>query len=133
MTFHWHDAHAQARKLTDRIADAVAAVACSFNAFLVAAMVVIVWGATGPHYGYSDTWQLIINTGTTIVTFLMAFLIGANQIRQAERDRLHAEADYQVNLAAESRIEALQVQIARLEIEKMDHIISLLEARNEAL
>jgi len=43
--------------------------------FLLAAAVVVVWGITGPIFGYSDTWQLIINTGTTIVTFLMVFLI----------------------------------------------------------
>jgi low affinity Fe/Cu permease len=70
-----------------RVADAVAAIACSFEAFLCACVVVVLWAATGPHFGYSDTWQLIINTGTTIVTFLMAFLIGANQMRQADRDR----------------------------------------------
>jgi low affinity Fe/Cu permease len=44
-------------------------------AFLVAALVIVAWLATGPFVGYSDTWQLIINTGTTIVTFLMVFLV----------------------------------------------------------
>jgi len=69
------------------MADGVAQIACSFEAFLVACVVVVIWAATGPHFDYSDTWQLIINTGTTIITFLMAFLIGANQMRQADRDR----------------------------------------------
>lgn len=50
-------------------------------AFLIALLVVIVWGATGPIFGYSDTWQLVINTGTTIVTFLMVFLIQNTQNR----------------------------------------------------
>src|SRR6185437_15646052 len=50
-------------------------------AFLMAVMVVIVWGATGPIFAYSDTWQLVINTGTTIVTFLMVFLIQNTQNR----------------------------------------------------
>ncbi len=45
------------------------------SAFVLAALVVVVWAVTGPLFGYSDTWQLIINTGTTIVTFLMVFLI----------------------------------------------------------
>ena len=54
------------------------------SAFLVAAAVVLVWAATGPVFGFSDTWQLVINTGTTIVTFLMVFLIQNTQYRDAE-------------------------------------------------
>jgi len=50
-------------------------------AFLVAAAAVLVWAATGPLFGYSDTWQLVINTSTTIVTFLMVFLIQNTQNR----------------------------------------------------
>lgn len=49
--------------------------------FLLAVLVVVVWAVTGPVFGYSDTWQLVINTGTTIVTFLMVFLIQNTQNR----------------------------------------------------
>jgi low affinity Fe/Cu permease len=49
--------------------------------FLIAVAVIIVWAVTGPIFGYSDTWQLVINTGTTIVTFLMVFLIQNTQNR----------------------------------------------------
>ena len=49
--------------------------------FLLALLVVIIWAVTGPLFGYSDTWQLVINTGTTIVTFLMVFLIQNTQNR----------------------------------------------------
>ena len=49
--------------------------------FLLAVAVVLIWAVTGPLFGYSDTWQLVINTGTTIVTFLMVFLIQATQNR----------------------------------------------------
>ena len=52
-------------------------------AFAIAGTVIIVWAATGPIFHYSDTWQLIINTGTTIVTFLMVFLIQNTQNRDA--------------------------------------------------
>jgi len=52
-------------------------------AFSVAILVVLVWGVTGPIFHYSDTWQLIINTGTTIVTFLIVFLIQNTQNRDA--------------------------------------------------
>ena len=51
------------------------------TAFLLALIVIVVWIVTGPIFGYSDTWQLVINTGTTIVTFLMVFLIQNTQNR----------------------------------------------------
>jgi low affinity Fe/Cu permease len=53
-------------------------------AFVVALAVVIVWAVSGPLFGFSDTWQLVINTGTTIVTFLMVFLIQSTQNRDSE-------------------------------------------------
>ena len=52
-------------------------------AFVLALGIIIVWGVTGPIFGFSDTWQLVINTGTTIVTFLMVFLIQNTQNRDA--------------------------------------------------
>jgi low affinity Fe/Cu permease len=51
--------------------------------FAVALLVVVVWAVTGPLFGFSDTWQLVINTGTTIVTFLIVFLIQATQNRDS--------------------------------------------------
>ena len=54
------------------------------SAFVSAVLIVVVWGATGPLFGYSDTWQLVINTGTTVVTFLMVFLIQNAQNRDSE-------------------------------------------------
>jgi low affinity Fe/Cu permease len=53
-------------------------------AFVIAILIIVVWAMTGPAFGYSDTWQLIINTGTTIVTFLMVFLIQNTQNRDAK-------------------------------------------------
>lgn len=53
----------------------------SSYAFIVAVLIVIVWGVSGPLFHFSDTWQLVINTGTTIVTFLMVFLIQNTQNR----------------------------------------------------
>ena len=52
-------------------------------AFAAAISIIVIWGVTGPIYHYSDTWQLLINTGTTIVTFLMVFLIQNTQNRDA--------------------------------------------------
>jgi low affinity Fe/Cu permease len=59
--------------------------------FLAALLVVVVWSATGPLFRYSDTWQLVINTGTTIVTFLMVFLIQNTQNRDAKA--IHLKLD----------------------------------------
>lgn len=53
------------------------------QAFILALAVIIVWGITGPFFDFSDTWQLVINTGTTIVTFLMVFLIQRTQNKDA--------------------------------------------------
>jgi low affinity Fe/Cu permease len=53
-------------------------------AFIIAVIVVVVWAATGPLFGFSDTWQLVINTGTTIVTFLMVFLIQRSQNKDTQ-------------------------------------------------
>src|ERR671937_552098 len=60
-------------------------------AFLLAVLVVVVWGVTGPYYHYSNTWQLVINTGTTIITFLMVFLIQNTQNRDARA--IHLKLD----------------------------------------
>ena len=56
----------------------------SSAAFIVAIAVIVVWGVTGPLFQYSDTWQLVINTGTTIVTFLMVFLIQKTQNKDSK-------------------------------------------------
>jgi low affinity Fe/Cu permease len=66
-----------------RVASLIAGWAGQPVTFLLALSVVVVWGVTGPVFGFSDTWQLVINTGTTIVTFLMVFLIQNSQNRDA--------------------------------------------------
>ena len=62
-----------------RTANGVARITGKPATFAVCCLSIVVWGATGPLFHYSDTWQLIINTGTTIVTFLMVFLIQNTQ------------------------------------------------------
>jgi low affinity Fe/Cu permease len=56
-----------------------------------AVLIIIIWAASGPAFGYSDTWQLVINTGTTIITFLMVFLIQNTQNRDARA--IHLKLD----------------------------------------
>ena len=65
--------------------------------FMLAVVIVLVWGVTGPLFGFSDTWQLVINTGTTIVTFLMVFLIQNTQNRDSEA--MHVKMDELIRAA----------------------------------
>ena len=60
----------------------------SAEVFLAALLLILIWGALGPRYSYSDTWQLVINTATTIVTFLMVFIIQNTQSRDAKAIQL---------------------------------------------
>ena len=72
------------RAFAARVSDLVG----SPGAFILGLALIIVWALTGPVFGYSDTWQLVVNTATTIVTFLMVFLIQATQNRDARATHL---------------------------------------------
>jgi low affinity Fe/Cu permease len=75
------------RKFSHRTSEAVG----SSWAFMIAVAIIAVWAMTGPMFHYSDTWQLVINTGTTIITFLMVFLIQNTQNRDAKA--IHLKLD----------------------------------------
>jgi low affinity Fe/Cu permease len=79
------------RALFRRFSEATSRIVGSSWAFLVAALIVVVWAVTGPLFGFTDTWQLVINTGTTIVTFLMVFLIQNTQNRDSRA--IHLKLD----------------------------------------
>ncbi len=70
-------------QLFTKIAARIASWAGQPASFVIAFLCIVIWGATGPVFGYSDTWQLIVNTSTTIITFLMVFLIQNAQNRDA--------------------------------------------------
>jgi low affinity Fe/Cu permease len=81
------------RRLFTTIATWIATAAGQPLTFIVACAIIVVWAVTGPLFNFSDTWQLVVNTGTTIVTFLMVFLIQNSQNRdgaamQAKLDEL---------------------------------------------
>jgi low affinity Fe/Cu permease len=81
------------RQLFNKIATWIATASGQPFTFIGACMIIVVWGASGPLFKFSDTWQLVVNTGTTIITFLMVFLIQNSQNRdgaamQAKLDEL---------------------------------------------
>ena len=87
-------------------------------ACILAAAAVVVWAITGPLFGYSNTWQLAINTATTIVTFLMVFLIQATQNRDAEA--MQVKLDEIIRAIGNARNELLDIE--ELEEEDLNRI-----------
>ena len=107
------------------IAEAFRRLACqcaelvgSSGAFVLALLVVVAWAASGPMFGFSDTWQLIINTGTTIVTFLMVFLIQNAQNR--DNKALHLKLDELIRALKGARNEIIDVEdMSDAELERL--------------
>jgi low affinity Fe/Cu permease len=89
-------------------------------AFLIAVVIILIWALTGPTFGFSDTWQLVINTGTTIITFLMVFLIQNTQNRDAEA--MHLKLDELIR-AIEGAHNAL-LDLEELEEKDLDRLRS---------
>jgi low affinity Fe/Cu permease len=90
--------------------------------FVLAIVVIAVWGVTGPLFGYSDAWQLVINTGTTIVTFLMVFLIQNTQNRDGAA--IQAKLDELIRTSAAQNV---FIGIEHLTEEELDEIRKRLE------
>ena len=92
--------------------------------FALAVMTIVIWAASGPFFKFSDTWQLVINTGTTIVTFLMVFLIQNSQNRDATAIQVKLNELIRVSRAHNSF-----VGVEKLTDEELDEIRTLCESR----
>jgi low affinity Fe/Cu permease len=79
------------RDVFGRFADFIARQSGQSTTFMVAVLLIFMWAATGPIFGFSESWQLVVNTATTIVTFLMVFVLQNTQNRNGEA--LHAKLD----------------------------------------
>jgi low affinity Fe/Cu permease len=97
-------------------------------ALLLAVSIIVVWVLSGPMFGFSDTWQLAINTGTTVVTFLMVFVIQASQNREARATQL--KLDELIRAMKGARNELIDVEDASDEVVELHqrHFQQLLDA-----
>jgi len=95
------------------------------SAFVISALIVVIWAITGPLFKFSDTWQLVINTGTTIITFLMVFLIQNTQNRDSAA--IHLKLDELIRSHKEARNSMLDLEHGD------EEILGKLRERYEAL
>ena|SRR6476469_1504362 len=92
------------RIFAQRVAEAVGSPA----AFTGGVITIVIWALTGPFFHYSDTWQLVINTGTTIVTFLMVFLIQSTQNRDSKA--VHLKLDELIRAVSSARNKLMDLE-----------------------
>jgi len=101
----------------------------SSRSFIVALAVVVVWAVTGPLFHFSDTWQLVINTGTTIITFLMVFLIQNTQNRDARA--MHLKVDELIRATKKARNLFLDLDtLSSVELDALENEFRAQRSRN---
>jgi low affinity Fe/Cu permease len=102
------------------------------HSFAVALGVIVVWAVTGPIFDFSDTWQLVVNTGTTIVTFLMVFLIQHSQNRDTQAIQLKLDELIRVNKEAHNNLMNLE-DMSEHEIETVKKAFARLAERHRVI
>ena len=112
------------RTLFSRLAAATSRTAGSPGTFAIALLIIVVWAAVGPLFGFSDTWQLVVNTGTTIITFLMVFLIQHTQNKDAEAMQVKLDELIRATRGAHNAL----LDLEDLEVEDLDKLRADYEA-----
>lgn len=127
---NWHATHAAALSVGEKTADIVAKNMGSWRFIIIQTIIVGCWIGINL-IAYFDHWDpypfILLNLLFSTQAAYAAPIIMMSQNRQAERDRVHAELDYATNKKAEKEIEELQIELARIENQKLDKIITLLQ------
>ena len=125
----WHDKHLASLSLGDRIADTVANGMGSWSFIIWQSLIVILWMILNV-IGFINHWDaypfILLNLIFSTQAAYAAPIIMMSQNRQNKRDRIQAEQDYKTNIDAKKEIEALQIQLNKLETEKLDRILDVL-------
>jgi uncharacterized membrane protein len=126
---NWHQRHAHAQELGERVADAVANLIGSWKFIIAQSVIFVVWVIVNTlwlleAYQFDAYPFILFNLFMSAEAAYASPLILMSQNRQAERDRHHAEMDYETNVAAKEEIETIMRELARLEIEKLDRIMA---------
>lgn len=129
-TKNWHDEHLEKLSFGNRLADAVANGMGSWRFIIIQTVIVLVWMGLNL-VGFLQHWDpypfILLNLLFSTQAAYAAPIIMMSQNRQNDRDRAHAEADYQTNIEAKLEIEALAKQLNKIEVEKLDKLILMLE------
>lgn len=127
---NWHQEHKENLSFGNRVADSVANGMGSWRFIIIQTVLVILWMSLNL-IGYMYHWDvypfILLNLVFSTQAAYAAPIIMMSQNRQNERDRAQAQADYQTNIEAKLEIEALNIKLSRLEVEKLDKIIQMLE------
>jgi uncharacterized membrane protein len=126
----WHEDHSESLNFGQKLADKVANGMGSWSFIVIQTILVVVWMSLNV-IGFVSHWDvypfILLNLLFSTQAAYAAPIIMMAQNRQSERDRAHAEADYQTNVDAKEEIEALQIKLDKIEVEKLDKIITMLE------
>jgi len=130
----WHEAHKETMSFGDRIADSVANGMGSWSFIIWQSIIVVLWmilNIIGILRHWDEYPFILLNLIFSTQAAYAAPIIMMSQNRQNERDRIQAANDYKTNLDAKKEIEDIQLQISKLEIEKLDRILEILEKNNK--
>ena len=108
------------KNLFERFANVATNFTGSSRAFIGALVIVLIWAITGPVFGYSETWQLVINTGTTIITFLMVFLIQKSQNKDSKAIQLKLNELIAASRQASNRMVDIE-DLTEKELDQLHH------------
>lgn len=127
---NWHQKHKETMRFGDKLADSVANGMGSWSFIIWQSLIVIMWMILNV-VGFVRHWDvypfILLNLIFSTQAAYAAPIIMMSQNRQNQRDRMQAQHDYQTNIDAKKEIEALQIQLSKIEMDKLDKIIQLLE------